>query len=496
MSVNRRNFLKGMSAAALVLGFDPAQRRWITTAEAAAGCPSFDDAPALDGALLVDLESREVVSTDKGNLIFQTPCAVLRPGSVADISAMVGYCRRHKIPVSVRGLAHTTYGQGLSEGLVIENRALQKIHSVGSDGALVDTGVGWKDLLEVAFDHSPPLTPPALTGYTQLTVGGTLSVGGVGGLSGATTSGMQIDRVQSLEVVTGKGDVLTCSLGENRDLFEAVLGGLGQCGVMTKAKLDLVPAKQRARTYAFHYRTTTGEIVRFFADFRVLLDRAGLNHVYMLSPGDSEVLELQATVFYDPPQVPDDVALSGGLSLPPQSIQDVGYVEYVEQIDHVIDVFRQTVEWDRLVKPWFDVWLPSSTIEPYVAKVVPNLSAEDLGSTGFLLVFPQRRSRLTRPLLRVPEPDGSDWVFLFDILTASNSPDPGEEFKTAMRDRNNRLFQDARDNFGGVRYPIGTLDFTPDDWRDHFGDVWTRFRAAKARFDPAGILAPGPGIFV
>jgi cytokinin dehydrogenase len=47
---------------------------------------------------------------------------------------------------------------------------------------------------------------------------------------------------------------------------------------------------------------------------------------------------------------------------------------------------------------------------------------------------------LTRPFLRVPEPDSSDWTFLFDILTTSAQPGPDPAFTSEMMDRNSRLF--------------------------------------------------------
>ena len=33
------------------------------------------------------------------------------------------------------------------------------------------------------------------------------------------------------------------------------------------------------------------------------------------------------------------------------------------------------------------------------------------------------------------------------------------------------------------------------EWAAHFGDRWMDFQARKRRFDPNGILCPGPGIF-
>ncbi len=44
---------------------------------------------------------------------------------------------------------------------------------------------------------------------------------------------------------------------------------------------------------------------------------------------------------------------------------------------------------------------------------------------------------------------------------------------------------------GGKRYLSGYIDFTPEEWRAHYGPEWERFVAAKRRWDPDGILNPG-----
>lgn len=248
--ISRRGLL-GAAASAAVVGFAPLGRGWITEAEAAT-TPSFASTPPLDGELAVDAAARQAVATDLGNIVRHEPDAVLRPGSTRDISAMIRFCRAHRIPVATRGQAHTTYGQGLSGGLVIEMRHLNRIHSLGARLAEVDAGIHWMDLAKAAYGPtSPRLTPPVLTGYTGLTVGGTLSVGGIGGMVGGLRTGLQVDHVRELEVVTGTGAVERCSRHRLPDLFKAVLGGLGQCGVITRATIELVPAKERARNFAW-----------------------------------------------------------------------------------------------------------------------------------------------------------------------------------------------------------------------------------------------------
>jgi len=45
--------------------------------------------------------------------------------------------------------------------------------------------------------------------------------------------------------LAGKGEVVTCSETENPDLFFGALGGLGQFGIITRARIALERAPQR-----------------------------------------------------------------------------------------------------------------------------------------------------------------------------------------------------------------------------------------------------------
>lgn len=40
---------------------------------------------------------------------------------------------------------------------------------------------------------------------------------------------------------------MTCSVDKNSELFYAVLGGLGQFGIITRARIALEPAPKRVR---------------------------------------------------------------------------------------------------------------------------------------------------------------------------------------------------------------------------------------------------------
>jgi cytokinin dehydrogenase len=479
-ALSRRQFLAG---AAVVVAFDSRGGRWLAAADAQSG--SFARVPPLDGVLLTDAAARAADAGDEGNIVTQTPAAVLRPGSARDIAAMVQFCRPRGIKVAMRGQAHSTFGQGLTPGLLIESSALASIHSVGPKGADVDAGVLWHDLITRADQMR--LTPPVITGYTGLSVGGTLSVGGI---SPAYRDGAQADHVQALEVVTGTGERLVCSPDRNRDLFDAVRAGLGQVGLITRAWLDLVPAPAMARTYQLAYTDNA----TFFRDQRTLLRRGELDRIFTLwvPAGNAFLYILNAVTYFDPAAPPNDSRLLRGLSVAPSAavVQDATYLDTVLAVDQAIAAY-QAAGWDRLIKPWFDVWLPDATAERYIGSVIPTLTPLDVGATGFMLLIPARRSSLRAPLLRVP--GASDWVYLFDILTSSAGPAPDDTFTRSMLARNRRLFEQAR-AAGGTRYPIGSIPFARADWVRHYGDAWAPLTALKRRYDPDGILTPGPGI--
>ena len=481
--ITRRQLMSGLVPGNIVIGFDKQDRKWVTSAETTGFL--FDSTPPLDGVLTMDDAIRNSDSRDQGNIVINPPSAVLRPGSVADVQKMVAFCRALDIKVSARGAAHTTFGQGLANGgLVIEMQWLNKIYSIEPSGADVAAGALWRDLAAQAASQGLRAAS-GFTAYLGLTLGGTLSVGGV---SPNYREGGQVDRVQQVEVVTGKGEVFLCSLTTHSDLFNAALGGLGQCGIITRARIDMLPAPSRVRTYVLSYTDN----VRMFRDLRLLRDRGEADGLFCeWQPTESGVQQqLYVDVYYEPAFAPEDTFLLRGTSARPV-VTDLTYLEYVQYFDSVIESYR-LAGYDSYVKPWFDVWLPDSSVEAYVGEIVSTLKQDDWSRTSSALLYVHRRAAMTRPCFRVP--DRTDWVYLFDILNDSGTPGPNPAFLERMLTRNDTFWTKAK-LLGGTRYPIGALRFTNEDWVEHYGPTWSAFRDWKRRFDPEQILTPGPGIF-
>src|SRR5215211_675695 len=239
--ISRRTFLRGTLAGAVVVaGFDTGLRTWVSAAELPNRATALaEDFPTFDGVLLLDDASRAAAADDFGHLIHRQPLAVLKPGSVNDVVELIRFARRNNIQVGARGQGHSTQGQAQVEaGVVVDMTTLATVHEINATNALVDGGIRWLDLLAQTIPQG--LTPPVLVDFLELTVGGTLSLGGIG--SQAFRFGPHVDNVLELQVVTGEGELVSCSRAHNTELFDAARSGLGQFGLIVRARVQLIPA--------------------------------------------------------------------------------------------------------------------------------------------------------------------------------------------------------------------------------------------------------------
>lgn len=446
---------------------------------------AFADAPRLRGRLDLDLATRSRAARDVGGLISKLPAAVLRPACVDDVLQMVRFCGRRGIRIAARGQGHTTFGQAqVHGGLVIDMSSLDTIHDIEPDHAVVDPGVTWRRLLAETLARGS--TPPVLTGFQGLSVGGTLSAGGISGL--AYDKGAQVDHVLELDVVTGDGQLVTCSEQQNRPLFDAVLAGLGRCALIVRATLRLVPACTHVRETILTYSSAAP----FLRDLRELAGRRSLDSVsgtIFAGPREAVRYELNALSFFTPPAAPRVAELSRGLQPAACRTQDREYLEHYLQVDRLIESPPPAASWSGRVHPWFDVFLPDAQLDRFLHEVIRELTPEDVGPASFgalgqMHLFPLWSRHLRRPLLRVP---GGELVFLFDILTSAHTSDPEPGYVERMLARNRRLYERARE-LGGTRYGIAAIPFSEADLRREQGASYANFSEQKRRCDPHGVI--------
>ena len=206
-------------------------------------CTSLCDALNLQGS--IDSVATGLADKDFGGLRSIKPLALIRPAGTDDVARVVkAAARSSNLTVAARGNGHSINGQAMADrGLVLDMRSMEDVFDVvvvnGTAYVDVSGGALWEDVLKRCVSGFG-LAPRSWTDYLSLTVGGTLSNAGVSGQ--AFRYGPQTSNVTELEVVTGKGEIFVCSETENFELFFGALGGLGQFGIITRARILLQPA--------------------------------------------------------------------------------------------------------------------------------------------------------------------------------------------------------------------------------------------------------------
>lgn len=495
---SRRNLLKGMGVGAVVVGWSALDGSWVTAEAAPAASAVVSGAsavPPLDGSLETSPEVLANFAKDFGGLVTGTPRAVLKPGSVNDIVKMVRYarCNGLKIAMSGRGgtgadiESHSSYGQAeVPGGISIDARGLGTIYSVNNGYAVVGPGVTLWQLTDAALNAGQ--TPPSLTDYLPLSVGGVASLGGFGGQIGKW--GLFNDNVLEVDVVTGEGNLVTGVTATNRpELFHGVLGGAGQIGIIVKAKVRLVPAPARVKVYNLFYP----DLATYQADQEKLLADGRFPHLsgtIARTPDNSGWwYSIEAGTYYNPPATPNDTALLNGLRDDRASMttSDQTFREWTFRADPFEQFWKDGGYW-AMPHPWLSLIVPSSAIQPLVSAVVAELTPDDLGG-GFPILLPCKTSKLTHPLvIRPNEPV----AFLFDLL---RMPNPGDPNVQTYLQRNRKIY-DLAVSLGAKRYLVGAIPgMTTDEWKKHFGPAWPFLVAMKRRYDPDSVLTPGQGFF-
>jgi cytokinin dehydrogenase len=323
-----------------------------------------------------------------------------------------------------------------------------------------------------------------------VTVGGTLSIAGIGVAS--FRYGAQTDNVEELEVATVDGTVRRCSRKQEPELFWGVLSGLGQIAIILQAKLRLRRAKAMTRTYYLLY----DDHRRFLEDAKLAMDCGKWDYVESWcapcpqglkwvggarQPFAKWFFPFHLTVEFEPGSPPDDAAMLEGLR--PYAnlhVDDLSTHEFANRLVPVFDIWKRLGTWEHM-HPWMEVVLPYSTAADYLDVLLPDLSP-GVNVGGHVLFWPARCSVSEVPLFMHPQ---EEYLIGFGILPAV-PPKMWDQVQPRLD-----AASDLSIAMGGKRYLSGYIRFTPEQWREHFGERWEGFCAVKRRYDPEGRLNPG-----
>jgi cytokinin dehydrogenase len=442
----------------------------------------------IEGRVYDDEETLQEVETDFGNLLAQMPAAVVVPASPRDVQRAVEVAYQEGWQVSLRGAAHSQGGQSLSEnGLLIDMSALDRVETISRDSIWVQAGVTWSDLVRETLEKG--LLPPVLTNNLGTTVGGTVSVGGIGAAS--HRHGLQSDNVCELEVITGDGHLVRCSPEENAELFDCTRSGLGQFSVITRARLKLRPCQERTRTHFLLY----DDVTKLLRDLEMLaLDQRfdymeawaapcsqGFRSIGQASIEFAEwFFPVQLTVEYSKRKLPkDDLDLSNLRFYRRVDVEDRALSEFVYRQEPLFSRWKENGTW-KLPHPWMDALLPWSVAGPYLRGILRSFPPELLVH-GQMILWP---CRLNSGGSLFQQPKG-ELVICYGIHTSV--PSSRLSMALPMLDKASDLCMEV----GGKRYLSGWVDFEHEDWKRHFGGAWETILKLKKFHDPKALLNPG-----
>jgi len=443
----------------------------------------------ISGRVLTDDAAREAVATDFGRLIVRRPQVVVCPASAEDVARVVRFAGRNSLHVATRGGGHSQSGQSLSDQIVLDSTSHNQVMRVTEDAVTVQAGIKWRALVE----HLAPqrLAPPVLTNNLDVTVGGTLSMGGLGVAS--WRYGTQADNCLELEVVTGAGDIVRCSAGENPDLFDAARCGVGQFGIITEAVLKVRRHLPRFRSFYLLY----GDLVSLLDDLKTVMKEARFDYLEswcvpcpqgfkkvggQRQPFAQWFFPLHVTVETKEGDAPEAAAekLAGLKFYKHVHTEDGEFAEFFTRLDNLFALWRRGGFWDY-THPWMECVLPWQTTAMFISQVLANLPPQALVG-GHILLWPALGTASRAPLFMRPQ---SEFLMGFGIL-----PAVPQAFVNEVLPRLNMASQ-AAGMMGGKRYLSGWIDFDHAAWKAHYGEEWPAVIAAKRKFDPQGILNPG-----
>lgn len=344
--------------------------------------------------------------------------------------------------------------------------------------------------------------------------------------------------------------MVTCSKEKDADLFDAVLGGLGQFGIITRARIPLAPAPARARWLRLLYTGAadlTADQERLIADderrggaLAGLMDyvegsvvtdlQQGLIGSWRSQPPPSSssiysatdaariaalaeeaggvLYFLEGAVYYggasdttaaDVDKRVDvmlrELRYARGFAY----VQDVSYEQFLDRVSAGERRLRGEGLWD-VPHPWLNLFLPRSRILDFAAGVFHGvlLPTAGGGGGGPVLVYPMNRGKwdgATSAVLPYDDGDGDEVFYTVGIL------------RSAVADGDLRRMEEQNAEVARFCEAAGIpcTQYLPSyatqaDWAArHFGPAgsgrWDTFLRRKRKYDPMAILSRGQRIF-
>ncbi|HVA03689.1 MAG TPA: FAD-linked oxidase C-terminal domain-containing protein [Acidimicrobiales bacterium] len=188
------------------------------------------------------------------------PLAVVRPGSTAEVAAVLKLADELGLPVTARGSGTGLSGGAISppDGILVSFERMKAILEIDLDNhvAVVQPGLTLEDLNTALAVHG--LVYPVFPGESSASLGGNVATN-AGGMR-AIKYGVTRHHVLGLEAVLANGDVIRTGgkfvkTSTGYDLTQLLVGSEGTLALVTEATLKLHPRLPHATTVLAPFTT-------------------------------------------------------------------------------------------------------------------------------------------------------------------------------------------------------------------------------------------------
>jgi len=419
-------------------------------------------------------------------MVVGSPSAVVVPRTTDDVQLVMLFANERGLPVTLRGIGHSQSGQSIAvDSITLDLSRLDRVFAVSEAQATISCEPGARFRAVAARTLEAGLVPRVMPNYIDLTIGGTLSVGGFG--TSCHRYGPMVANVAELEVVTGNGRRVTCSAEVEPELFHATLGGLGRCAVIVRASVGLRRLKPHLRTFYLLY----DDIRQWVTDQRALVEDGKCDYLEGFCSASVQGTRkgphgrrpfvhwfygLYVSFEHDPGSAPDrDLALAALKPYRALHVEDDETMAWAERFEARYELIHRSGGWDQ-PHPWFECFLPADRIADVLPAVLDALPMT-LGDGHRVLMV--NRKGLPKAMA-VPSGD----VAVLAILPTGVPRPLLDDALKGIKNVNDILLA-----AGGKRYLsgwLGTMDTAA--WRRHYGEYYDGWMAAKRSFDPNGVL--------
>ncbi|EUC44408.1 hypothetical protein COCMIDRAFT_98329 [Bipolaris oryzae ATCC 44560] len=210
----------------------------------------------------------------------------VKPATANDVATIVHYASSNSIPFMGTGGGHgyTITTSALKNGINIDLGGFKGV-SINSAASTMTIGgaVTFGEVLNPVYQAGKEIQTGSCScvGMVGATIGG-----GIGVYQGL--HGLVIDALQSVTIVTGKGDIVNASLSENSDLFWGIRGAGQNFGLITSA------------TYKLHDQTNRGQALNGDFLFPVSANATIFNVLKSFTRNQPDALALTSAIQYSP----------------------------------------------------------------------------------------------------------------------------------------------------------------------------------------------------